>query len=80
MFGIQSKICILPTESQHTYAINAPKTKSVQEITHKDNRLIEFDTGLWFSTLLNMLVNTRNSVTKRAIRPGTISGGIKKLT
>ena len=30
--------------------------------------------------LLKMLINTRKRVTSRVMRPGTISGGIRKLT
>ena len=36
--------------------------------------------GVMAVTLLKMLMRTRKRVTRRAILPGTTSGGIRKLT
>ena len=36
--------------------------------------------GVIAVTLLKMLMRTRNRVTRRAILPGTTSGGMRKLT
>ena len=47
---------------------------------HDEMAVIPSTLGETFVIVLNMLVKTRNRVTNSAIRPGTMSGGIKKLT
>ena len=62
------------------YPHKAPKTNIMQPIIQMERRLVESETGLCSSTLLNMLIRTKNNVTKRVILPGMISGGMMKLT
>ena len=47
---------------------------------HEDMAVIPSVLGDTFVTLLKMLMRTRKRVTNRAIRPGTTSGGMRKLT
>ena len=47
---------------------------------HEDIAVIPSEFGDTLVTLLKMLMSTRKRVTRRAMRPGTTSGGIRKLT
>lgn len=62
------------------YAINAPKTKNIQPIIHDEIAVMPSTLGEMLVMVLKMLMSTRNSVTRRAMRPGTTSGGMRKLT
>ena len=62
------------------YSNKARNTKNMQAIIHDEMAVIPSTLGETFVIVLNMLVKTRNRVTNSAIRPGTMSGGIKKLT
>ena len=62
------------------YPHKAPKTNMIHPISHTEMRFVESETGLCSSTLLKMLIRTKNNVTKRVIRPGMMSGGMMKLT
>ena len=76
------------------YPLRAPKTKRMHVIIQAERKFyIKADMHLILEiavspstfgefevTLLKILIKTRKMVTRRVIRPGTISGGIKKLT
>ena len=62
------------------YSSRARKTKNMQAIIQEAIAVIPSTFGETLVMVLKMLVSTRNRVTKRAIRPGTTSGGIRKLT
>ena len=62
------------------YPHKAPNTNMIHPIIQMERRFVESETGLCSSTLLKMLIRTKNNVTKRVIRPGMTSGGIMKLT
>ena len=62
------------------YSRRARKTKNMQAIIQEAMAVIPSTFGEMFVMVLKMLVSTRNRVTSSAIRPGTTSGGIRKLT
>ena len=47
---------------------------------HDEMAVIPSVLGVIAVTLLKILMRTRKRVTRRAIRPGTTSGGMRKLT
>ena len=53
------------------YAINAPKTKNMHAIIHDAMAVIPSVFGETLVMVLKMLMSTRKSVTRRAMRPGT---------
>lgn len=61
-------------------AIREPKTKKMQAIIHMEMAVMPSTLGEMLVMVLKMLTSTRKSVTRSAMRPGTTSGGIKKLT
>jgi len=52
----------------------------MQAIIHMEMAVIPSTLGEMLLMVLKMLTSTRKSVTRSAMRPGTTSGGIKKLT
>ena len=62
------------------YSRRARKTKNMQAIIQEAMAVIPSTLGETLVMVLKMLVSTRKRVTKRAIRPGTTSGGMRKLT
>ena len=62
------------------YSKRARKTKNMQAIIHDDIAVMPSTFGDMFVIVLKMFVSTRKSVMRRAILPGTTSGGIRKLT
>ena len=62
------------------YSNRDKKTKNMHAIIHDEMAVIPSTLGETLVMVLKMLVSTRNRVTRRAMRPGTTSGGIKKLT
>ena len=61
-------------------ASNARKTKPMQAIIQDAMAVIPSVFGETLVMELKILVSTRKRVTSSAIRPGTTSGGIRKLT
>ena len=61
-------------------AISALKTKNMQAIIQDVMAVMPSVFGEILVMELKMLVSTRKSVTRSAIRPGTTSGGMRKLT
>ena len=57
----------------------APNTKRMQVITQAEIEVSPSTFGEFVVMFVKMLINTRNRVTNNVMRPGTISGGIKKL-
>ena len=66
--------------SNPAYPIKAPKTKRMQVITQAEMDVSPSTFGELLVMFVKMLIKTRNKVTSKVIRPGTISGGIRKLT
>ena len=62
------------------YSRRARKTKNMQAIIQEAMAVIPSTLGETLVMVLKMLVSTRKRVTRRAIRPGTTSGGMRKLT
>ena len=62
------------------YSRSARKTKNMQAIIQEAMAVIPSTLGETLVMVLKMLVSTRKRVTRRAIRPGTTSGGMRKLT
>lgn len=62
------------------YPDKAPKTKRMQVMTQAEMEVRPSTLGELEVMLLKMLISTRKRVTSRVMRPGTISGGIRKLT
>ena len=65
--------------SKPAYSMRAPKTKSTQTITQASIAVSPSAFGMLLVMVLKMLTRTRNTVTRSVIRPGTISGGTRKL-
>ena len=61
------------------YPARAPNTNKMQANIQHVNAVSPFDLSNWSVKLAKMLVRTKNNVMSRAILPGTISGGIRKL-
>lgn len=57
----------------------APNTKSIHVKTQADIEVSPSTLGELLVMLVKMLIKTRNNVTSRVMRPGTISGGMRKL-
>ena len=62
------------------YVPKAPKTKKMQTNIQAVMAFIPSVLGELEVTVLKILISTRNRVINMAIRPGTTSGGTKKLT
>ena len=60
--------------------MRAPKRNSIHDKTQADNALNPTTFGEFPGMLLNILVKTKNKVTRRVILPGTTLGSIRKLT
>ena len=59
--------------------INAPKTKIMQIIMKASMAVRPSALGILLVMLLKMLTKQRKTVTRIVIRPGTLSGGTRKL-
>ena len=57
----------------------APNTNRMQVMTQAEIDVSPSTFGELVVMFVKMLIKTRNRVTSNVIRPGTISGGIKKL-
>ena len=62
------------------YPRMAEKTNEMQDIIQVDMAENPSTFGAMDITELNILINTKNRVTSRAILPATICGSIRKLT
>ena len=62
------------------YVPKAPKTKKMQTNIQAVMAFMPSVLGELEVTVLKILISTRNRVINMAIRPGTTSGGTKKLT
>ena len=60
-----------------TYSISAPKTKRMHANIHASMAVRPSALGVLVVTLLKMLTNTRNKVTRRPILPGITSMGMR---
>ena len=83
ILGIKTYTNILLTMRKQrmvAQAISALKTKNMQAIIQEVMAVIPSVLGEILVMELKMLVSTRKSVTRSAIRPGTTSGGMRKLT
>ncbi len=58
---------------------SAPNTNKMHVRTQADMEVSPSTLGELLVMLVKILIRTRNRVTRRVIRPGTISGGIRKL-
>ena len=67
-------------QSKKAYPTRAPKTNNIQTNIHAVMAFIPSALGDWVVTVLKILMSTRNKVINMAIRPGTTSGGTRKLT
>ena len=61
-----------------TYSTSAPKTKSIQANIQASMAVKPSALGVLVVTLLKIFTSTRKSVTRRAMRPGITSIGIRK--
>ena len=61
------------------YPTRAANTNNMQAKIHTDMALKASTFGEFDIIELKMLISTRNNVTNNVIRPGTISGPIRKL-
>ena len=57
----------------------AAKTKRIQMMTQAEIEVRPSTFGEFVVMFVKMFIKTRKRVTSKVIRPGTISGGIKKL-
>ena len=64
---------------EETLPINAQKTKMMLTIINISMAVRPSALGMLLVRLLKMLTRTRKTVTRTSIRPGTLSGGTKKL-
>ena len=62
-----------------TLPINAPKTKMMQIMMKASMAVRPSALGILLVMLLKMLTKQRKTVTRIVIRPGTLSGGTRKL-
>ena len=60
-----------------TYSIKAPNTKRIQANIQASMAVRPSALGVLVVTVLKMLTSTRNRVTRRAIRPGMTSMGMR---
>ena len=60
-----------------TYSIRAPNTKRMQANIQASMAVSPSALGVLVVTVLKMLTSTRNKVTRRAIRPGITSMGMR---
>ena len=60
-----------------TYSTRAPNTKRIQANIQASMAVRPSALGVLVVTLLKMLTSTRNRVTRRAIRPGMTSMGMR---
>ena len=58
---------------------SAPKTNKIHEITYVSIAVNLSAFGMFDVIVLKILTRTRNTVMSRPIRPGTLSGGMRKL-
>ena len=61
------------------YSIKAPYTKHMQVIIQVEIEVNDFEFGDFELTLMNRLIRHKNTTMSKAILPGIISWGIKKL-
>ena len=59
--------------------MSAPNTNRMHANIHASIAMSPSAFGVFVVTVLKMLMRTRKSVTRSAMRPGTTSGGIRKL-
>ena len=59
--------------------IKAPNTKRTQTMTKASIAVNPSALGMLVVMVLKMLTRTRNTVMSSVIRPGTMSGGMRKL-
>ena len=60
------------------YSMRAPNTKRTQTMTQASMAVRPSALGMLVVIVLKMLTRTRKTVTRRVIRPGTMSGGTRK--
>jgi len=65
--------------NMHVNPTRAPNTNKMQVRTHAEIEVSPSTFGELLVILVKILIKTRNNVTKSVIRPGTISGGMRKL-
>ena len=59
--------------------IKAPNTNTMQMMTNDSMAVSPSARGMLLVMLLKMLTRTRKTVTRMVMRPGTLSGGTRKL-
>ena len=59
------------------YSMRAPKTKRTQTMTQASMAVRPSALGMLVVIVLKMLTRTRKTVTRRVMRPGTMSGGTR---
>ena len=66
-------------KKEESLPIRAPKTKMMQTMMKASIAVKPSAFGILLVMLLKILTRTRKTVTRMVMRPGTLSGGTKKL-
>ena len=66
-------------KKEESLPIRAPKTKMMQTMMKASIAVRPSAFGILLVMLLKILTRTRKTVTRMVMRPGTLSGGTKKL-